>query len=75
MKSAKTRHETGHSSAAEWQVTQCACGQLTLRLGALRIEFTPEEFAQLDRMIGDAAKRFEVLAGEAALPTHKPLTH
>jgi hypothetical protein len=74
MKSAKTRHETGHGGA-EWQVSQCACGQLTLRLGALRIEFTPEEFAQLDRMIADAAKRFEVVAGDAALLNHKPLTH
>ena len=73
MKSSKTRHEPEHG--ADWQVSQCACGQLTLRLGALRIEFTPEEFAQLDRMITDAAMRFEVVAADATRSTHKPLTH
>jgi hypothetical protein len=73
MTSAKTRYEAGHG--AEWQVTRCACGQLTLRLGALRLEFTPEEFARLDRMIADAAKRFEVVAGDVLLSNHRPLTH
>jgi hypothetical protein len=69
----KSHHDPNHGP--EWQVTQCACGQLTLRLGPIRIEFTPDEFAQLDRMIADAAKRFDVVAADAPASTHKPLTH
>ena len=56
----KSRHESDHG--ADWQVTRCACGLMTLRIGPIRIEFTPEEFAQLDRLVGDAMKRFEVVA-------------
>jgi hypothetical protein len=69
----KSRHEPAHG--ADWQVTQCACGQLTLRLGPVRIEFSPQEFAQLDRLVADAVKRFEVVSGDAVLSNPMPLTH
>jgi hypothetical protein len=68
-----SRHDSAHG--ADWQVTRCACGLMTLRIGPIRIEFTPEEFAQLDRMVGDAMKRFEVAAGDAAPSNPRPLTH
>jgi len=48
---------------------------LTLRLGTIRIEFTPQEFAQLDRLITGAMKRFDVAASDAEVVYGSPITH
>ena len=68
-------HGTEPWPAADWQVTQCGCGHLTLRLGTVRIEFTPQEFAQLDRLITGAMKRFDVAASDAEVVYGSPITH
>ena len=65
----------GPKLAADWQVTQCACGHLTLRLGTIRIEFTPQEFAQLEKLVAGAMKSFDVAAADAESVYGKPITH
>lgn len=62
-------------SAAPWQVTQCTCGTVTLTLGAIRVEFTAQEFARLGRLVAEATTRFAVSAGETAVADRLPLTH
>ncbi len=49
------------------QVTACECGNLTLRVGRIRVEFSPEEFMQLQRLLALASLRFDV-AGRAIAP-------
>ena len=67
----------GHDSTpgGERQVTRCTCGRLTLKLGTLRIEFSTYEFAQLDRLVATAMKRFELETSDAAVSCSKALTH
>jgi hypothetical protein len=60
---------------AYWQVTECGCGQLTLRLGRIRLELTREEFAQLHGLVEDAMNRFDIADIDGLLlpgnsPTH-----
>ncbi len=59
----------------EWQVTQCACGHLTLRLGTIRLEFTEQEFVQLGRLVTEAMKCFELITSDATASYDTPLTH
>jgi hypothetical protein len=73
MRSHESKHESGHGTG--WQVTKCACGHLTLRLGTVRIDFTPAEFAQLERLVAQAMRRFEVESGHVAVLHNTPLTH
>jgi hypothetical protein len=44
----------------DWRVTQCACGQLTLRLGHARFDFSREEFAELYRLVQHAMVEFQI---------------
>lgn len=69
------RHEHG----PEWGVVRCACGRLYLKLGPMRLEFTPEQFHQLHLLIRDAGEHFGVFdadgmpqpaAGETAGTRH-----
>jgi hypothetical protein len=61
--------------ADDWCVTQCACGQLTLRLGAMRIDFGPEEFAQLHRLLSHAMQQFDVPLHTRPASAAKALMH
>ena len=58
-----------------WQVSQCECGHLTLQLGTMRIEFTRAEFAQLERLVVEARKRFGVESSDVEVFSVGPLTH
>lgn len=44
----------------QWHVSRCTCGGLTLRLGPFRVEFTPDEFAQLHRLVTEAMTEFRI---------------
>ena len=52
-----------------WDVTECGCGQLTLRIGAVRLDFSREEFGRLHRLIEGAANEFQVGSIAPAAPT------
>jgi hypothetical protein len=56
------------TNAIEWHASQCACGHITLKLGAIQMEFTKEQFADLHRLIGEAMSEFQIAA------TNRPLT-
>jgi hypothetical protein len=58
-----------------WDVTQCKCGHLTLRLGTLRLDFSPEEFAQLHRLIDGAVEEFQLGAGPVGAMPGKIFMH
>lgn len=47
-----------HEHGPEWGVVRCACGRLYLKLGPMRLEFTPEQFQQLHLLIRDAGEHF-----------------
>ncbi len=48
----------------EWGVVRCACGRLYLKLGSLRLEFTPEQFQNLHILVRDAARHFGLETSE-----------
>lgn len=66
------QHAATHS---EWHVTQCECGQITVRLGPTRVEFTREEFARLHRLIQEAMTHFRVTPSDAAVFQVGDVTH
>jgi hypothetical protein len=46
--------------ARDWRITQCACGQITLRLGRIRIDCAREELAELHCLVQRAMQEFEI---------------
>jgi len=60
---------------SDWDVTQCACGHLTLRLGTVRLDFSPEKFAQLQRLVNGAMQQFQVGGGREQGTGSKTFMH
>jgi hypothetical protein len=60
MMSDRSSHHDAHDDSGGWQISQCACGRLTIRLGAVRVEFSREEFAQLHCLVQQAMTEFQV---------------
>ncbi|HWB18173.1 MAG TPA: hypothetical protein VG538_17345 [Vicinamibacterales bacterium] len=46
--------------SADWSVTQCACGQITIRLGRVRLDVSREELAELHRVLDRAMVEFAI---------------
>jgi hypothetical protein len=70
------RHESDNPPQADsWDVTQCECGHLTLRLGTIRLDFAPEEFVRLHRLLDGAVEEFQVGAGAAPVTHSKRVMH
>lgn len=67
-------HSRSEHHSCAWGVHRCDCGQFTLKLGALRIDLTPDELGDLLRLLQKAAAHFEIeIEGEpepAAPTTH-----
>lgn len=68
MRSKDSRAESCNNDG-EWHVAQCACGQLTLRIGTVRLEFSRDQFAQLHRLVLEAMTEFQIA------PTARPVYH
>jgi hypothetical protein len=47
-------------SSEHWSVVQCDCGHITLRIGGTERTFSPEEFAQLHRLLDEALRAFQI---------------
>ena len=60
---------------SEWRVTRCACGRLTLRLGQVRIELSPDEFAQLHGLLRHAMTEFEIAVSDRPIHRVHAATH
>jgi hypothetical protein len=58
-----------------WHVRQCACGQLTLQLGSMRIEFSRTEFAQLHRLLERAVSEFCIASSQQQVHHMGGITH
>jgi hypothetical protein len=50
--------EAGHGP--DWGVIRCECGVLHVKLGPVRLEFTPAEFHRLQVLINRAAWTYEI---------------
>lgn len=44
----------------DYEVTECECGHLTVRIGHVRVDLSREQFALLRQAVVDAAERFNV---------------
>jgi len=75
MTESHTIHPRPCDNGPEWHVSQCACGQLTLQLGRMRIEFTRGEFAQLHRLIQEAMTQFRIAPSERGVHRPRGTTH
>jgi len=69
MRSDRSSDEPSCERGSEWHVTQCACGQLTIRIGPIRVEFSREEFAQLHRLVQHAVTEFKIAPSQR--PVHQ----
>lgn len=68
----KPTNELELEHRTEWAVIQCAHGVLHLQLGRVTLDFSPREFHDLARLVGNAYAKFEVrraVVGDAA-PMH-----
>jgi hypothetical protein len=54
-------------AAIDWPASLCACGYVTLRLGAVQLEFTRPQVAELHRLIGEAMNELDIA------PSDRPL--
>lgn len=69
----RTTHERAQHHSRGWSVHRCDCGQVTLALGALRIDLTPEELGDLFRLLRAATEHFEIDGDSPTAPA--PSTH
>lgn len=60
---------------AEWGVHRCECGHFTLKLGALRLDLSPEEFARLVQLMQKAAAHFEIVERSEEPTEARATTH
>ena len=58
-----------------WRITECHCGQITLRIGAIRLDFTPEEFARLHRLVDEASRKLQPGISSPQTAGSKTFTH
>ena len=63
------RHEV-LARGPKWAVYKCANGCMHVRLQNVTLTFSPDEFAQLVEMMGDAYVRLGVRAAVATLGPH-----
>lgn len=59
----------------KWSVGQCDCGRVTLRLGQVTIELSPEEFSQLHRLIGQAMTELDISPATEPVLNDRATTH
>lgn len=52
--------QSSSENGPDWYVSQCPCGQLAIHFGAVRIEFSREEFSRLHALIQHAMAEFQV---------------
>lgn len=50
----------------DYEVTACECGHLTLRIGAVRLDLSREEFARLRDVVTEAAARLDIAPRQPA---------
>lgn len=56
MPSTPTPEASHH--ADDWGVSRCDCGHFTLRLGALRVDLSPDDFDRLVFLLREAGDHF-----------------